>query len=311
MNNKEIQKQLCYMYDVADYSANYNYWFNKLLAFCLNMFRYNNLTDTLLAREIEANLILTGYSVIIPKNANLYALQSQPYGFNEYLNPDMATWANPILGSGSVKLGESAEIIYNSPLQYSILGRRTDGGLYTFIAHYASLLADCNSTSSIYAVNARAPYLPVSKSDSVTASIKKFFNMIRLGKRAIITDDYILDSVKSIDIGKGSGNDNMMSWLQATDKILEQFYRDIGIKFSNQKKENLTESEVNVNDQLRIISIDQMLQERKEGIDRVNKLFGTDITVDINPILKEVQANNDNSDYTNKSSDGSAENTDI
>lgn len=310
MNNKDIQKQLCYMYDVADYGANYNYWFNKLLAFCLNLFRYGNTTETLKPREIEANLILTGYSVIIPKNAKLYALQSQPYGFDEYINPNMATWANPILGSGNVKLGESAEIIYNSPLQYSILGRRTDGGLYTFIAHYASLLADTNSTSSIYAVNARAPYLPVSKSDSVTASIKKFFNMIRLGKRAIITDDYILDSVKSIDIGKGSGNDNMMSWLQATDKILEQFYRDIGIKFSNQKKENLTESEVNVNDQLRIISIDQMLQERKEGVERVNKLFGTDITVEINPILKEVEVN-DNSGDTNKPSDGSAEDVDL
>lgn len=310
MNNKDIQKQLCYMYDVADYGANYNYWFNKLLAFCLNLFRYGNTSETLKPREIEANLILTGYSVIIPKNANLYAIQSQPYGFDEYINPDMATWANPILGSGNVKFGESAEIIYNSPLQYSILGRRTDGGLYTFIAHYASLLADTNSTSSIYAVNARAPYLPVSKSDSVTASIKKFFNMIRLGKRAIITDDYILDSVKSIDIGKGSGNDNMMSWLQATDKILEQFYRDIGIKFGNQKKENLTESEVNVNDQLRIISIDQMLQERKEGVERVNKLFGTDITVEINPILKEVEVN-DNSGDTNKPSDGSTEDADI
>lgn len=310
MKNKDIERRLCFMYDVADYECNYNYWFNKLLAFCLNLFIYDDTPETLPGREIEGNLILAGYSLIIPKNAKLYAIQSAPYGFNEYLNPDAATWANPILGSGTVKLGESAEIIYNSPLQYSILGRRTDGSLYTFIAHYASLLADTNSTTSMYAVNARMPYIPVSKSDSVTASIKKFFNLLRLGKRAIITDDYIIDSVKSIDIGKGSGNDNMMSWLQATDKILEQFYRDIGIKFSNQKKENLTESEVNVNDQLRLISLDQMLREREEGIDRVNKLFGTNIKVKLNPLLKEVEAD-DNSGNTDKPTDGTTEESDI
>ena len=310
MKNKDIEKKLCNMYDVADYESNYNYWFNKLLAFCLNLFIYEELPESLKAREIEGNLILTGYSLIIPKNSKLYAIQSAPYGYNEYLNPNEATWANPILGNGAVKFGESAEIIYNSPLQYSILGRRTDGSLYSFIAHYASLLADTNSTASMYSVNARMPYIPVSKSDSVTASIKKFFNMLRLGKRAVITDDYIIDCVKSIDIGKGSGNDNMMSWLQATDKILEQFYRDIGIKFSNQKKENLTESEVNVNDQLRLISLDQMLREREEGIERVNKLFRTNIKVKLNPLLKEVDVN-DNTRDTNKPIDGATEESDI
>lgn len=310
MKNKEIEKKLCSLYDVANYEDNYNYWFNKLLAFCLNLFVYDGLPKSLKAREIEGNLIITGYSLVIPKRSKLYAIQSEPYGYNEYLNPNEATWANPVLGSGTVKIGETAEIIYNSPLQYAILGRRTDGGLYTFIAHYASLLADTNSTASMYSVNARMPYIPVSKSDSVTASIKKFFNMLRLGKRAIITDDYIIDSVKSIDIGKGSGNDNMMSWLQATDKILEQFYRDIGIKFSNQKKENLTESEVNVNDQLRLISLDQMLREREEGINRVNTLFGTNIKVKINPVLKEVEAD-DNSGDTNQPTDGATEESNI
>lgn len=306
MNNKDIERQIKTMYDVSNVRSNYFYWFNKLLNFCLPIMKYENLPDTIPAREIESRLIITCHADFIPKNGKLYVMDSEPYDYDEYMNPTKATYFNIKLGSGNVTYGRSAEVVYNNSLKYNVMGLKSDGGLYTLIAKYSATLAHIESTANIYAVNNRSTFLPVAKSDSVAASLKKFFGSLFLGKREIISDDYILDQVKSIDIGTNKTNDNEMSWLQARDKVLEQFFRDIGVKFSNQKKENLTTDEVNSNDQLLLISWDDMLNERKEGIERVNKLFGTNISVNINPkyIVKGV---NDNgyTDFKNKFTDGS------
>ena len=49
----------------------------------------------------------------------------------------------------------------------------------------------------------------------------------------------------------------------------------------NPKKAQVTEDEVNSNSQVLLISLKDMLKERQEGVDRVNKMFGLNITVDI------------------------------
>lgn len=58
------------------------------------------------------------------------------------------------------------------------------------------------------------------------------------------------------------------------------------------KKAQVTDDEVDSNDQILLISTDDMLKERKEGLERVNDMFGTDIQVRLNPKfdVKEVKA---------------------
>ena len=59
------------------------------------------------------------------------------------------------------------------------------------------------------------------------------------------------------------------------------FYRDIGVKMYNPKRAQVNSEEVEANDQLLLISKDDMLKERKEGLERINDMFGTDINVKI------------------------------
>ena len=54
----------------------------------------------------------------------------------------------------------------------------------------------------------------------------------------------------------------------------------------NPKKAQVSEDEIVANSQILLISTDDMLKERREGIERVNELFGTSITVDLNPKYK-------------------------
>lgn len=50
----------------------------------------------------------------------------------------------------------------------------------------------------------------------------------------------------------------------------------------NPKKAQVNEEELQVNDQLLLISLDDMLKARVEGLEKVNKMFGTDIKVRLN-----------------------------
>ena len=187
---KDLKKQIEFLYDTADVTVSYSYWFNKLLALTLTMFDYKGLPDSLPQREIEAQLQLTGHCVLFLKNGLLRTTNTGLYGFDAYYQPTNYVWAQPFMGSNQGKSldDENCCIIYNDVLKDNIQGVPVEGGLYTFISHYARILADITSTTSIYLVNMRITSFPIAKNDSVRASIEKFFNAFTLGRREIIND---------------------------------------------------------------------------------------------------------------------------
>ena len=193
-------------------------------------------------------------------------------------------FANPVIQSGKeYKIGEDCEVIYNSSLYNNILYVPSDGSMLTFLSRYARQLADIESTINIYAVNSRLTSIPVTDDQNVTNSIKAFFKKLAFGERAIVTDNNIVENFRNIDINRTNVVDGINDWIIARDKILEMFFRDIGLKMYNPKKAQVTEDEVEANTQILIISTDDMLKERQKGVERVNDMFGTSISVKLNP----------------------------
>lgn len=285
---KILKETLKIMYSVNDVETGYNYWFNKLLARCMSIFDWTNLPDSLPEREIELNILLTGHCVIFKKNDEIVTQCTTLYG-NEnsiYYYPTKAIYANPKIGYGMLDISKDCEIVYNTPLQNNIFYMNSDGGMLTFIQRYARQLADIESSINIYTVNTRAVSYPTACNDNVRASIEKFMDKIAIGKRAVISDNAIIEQFRNVDITRGTFRDGINDLLIARDKILEQFYRDIGVKFYNPKKAQVTEDEVESNDQLLLISLKDMLKERKSGLERVNARYGTNIGVDISDEFK-------------------------
>ena len=277
-------KDIDSLYDVSDVKNGFNYWFWKLLNICISMFDYEGLPPMLPSREIESNLILTNHCVVFQDDKNqLITASTNIYGYDVYYNPTEAIYANPLLKMKKLSIGQNCEIVYNNNLKDNINYIPSDGSLKTFIYRYSRMLADVESTISIYTVNARLTSYPVASNDKVANSIKSFFKQLRRGKNAIISDDAIIQEFRNIDINRSHINDSLIDLLVARDKILEMFYRDIGVKMYNSKRAQVTEEEVEANDQLLLISKDDMLKERVEGFNRINDMFGTNITVKINP----------------------------
>lgn len=283
MNIKETKKLLKTMYNVRDVEGGYWFWFWKLYNLVIDIFDYENLPENISKIDIENNLILLGYCGIIDKGGKLYAPFTRIFDYDVNYQPTKLVFANPrLIDYRTFTIGDNCEVIYNTSMRYRVWNLKVDGGLVTFIGRYARQLADVEATLNIYTVNSRITSYPTADGDKMASSIKAFFDKITLGENAVISDDAIINRFRNVDINRANIRDGVNDWLIARDKILEQFYRDIGVRMNNPKKAQVNEEEIEANDQLLLISIDDMFKARAEGLERVNNMFGTDIRVSIN-----------------------------
>ena len=284
--NKKNKKRLEWMYDVADVSSGYDFWFYKLLNYCLGIYKYTGLPSSLPGREILMNLIMTGHAVIFQKGTDLVTTKTVLYDFDMYYRPTKATYGNVKLLSRTLNLGKDAEVVYLNHIAGNVLTNQVvDSGLRSFILRYARQLADIESTANIYAVNMRMTSFPCASDDITKEQVENFYKKIALGERAVIMDNMILEMFRNVELANRITNDTLNDILIARDKVLANFFQDIGIKYrQEQKKAQLTEDEVEADEQVLVIDVEQMKEVQQEGFDRVNDLFGTDIRVEINPI---------------------------
>lgn len=286
MFNIGKKKQVKLIYDAADVTEGFSYWFYKLLNYCLGIYEYDELPDSLPGREILMNLILTGHAVIFQDRGKLVTTKTSLYDFDMYYRPIHATFGNVRIKSRTLNLGIDSEVVYLTHIQGNVLtDQMVDSGLRTFISRYARQLADIESTSNIYAVNMRATSYPTASDDQTKQQIEAFFNNLTLGKRAVIVDNIVQKSFTPLEISTSRFPDSLNDILIARDKILANFFQEIGIKYrQEQKKAQMTEDEIETDEQLLMLDVEQMRKVQQEGLDKVNDLFGTSITVKINPI---------------------------
>ena len=135
--------------------------------------------------------------------------------------------------------------------------------------------------------------MPVTEDQNVAQSIKLFFKRLVQGKREIITDNNLIESFRNVDIiPKTTDKDGINDWLIARDKILEQMFRELGVRMYQPKKAQVTESELESNDQVLLIALDDFLKARKEGLEMVAKLFNVEWGVDISPKFDIIKVQN-------------------
>ena len=287
--SKKIKNTLKNMYDVSDVRTGYDYWFFKLLGFCLSIFEYEGLPESIPSRELELLLILQGYATPFYDNhGDPVAIPTNIFGFDRYYTPINGTYGNALIPTKQLYFQnqsahvQNAVLMFNDDLHTNIFYLRAESTLLTLIQRYARRLADLESSENIYTVKTRFGNAPVGGTDSVRNSIKAFINRVKLGGFDTISDDSIISCFRTVDFSNAT-NENLMSFQTARDKILEQFYRDIGVKMANQKKAQVSQDEIESDEQLLLISLDDMLKVRKKGIEDFNKFFHTKASVKINP----------------------------
>lgn len=284
---QERFKNINKIYSVSNVTSGFHYWYWKLFNILLDMFKWEGLPDSLPSREIEIQLLLTGHCAVFEDKEELVTANTNLFGFDRYYKPTQCTFANPRMRSRTLTIGKDCVVIYNNSLCNNVSYLPTDGSLDSFICRYARQLADIESTINIYMVNNRASSYPIASNDSVKNSLTRFFSRLKNGENAVISDDAIIQQFRNVDILGRNQKDGINDLLIARDKIFEMFYREIGVKMYQPKKAQVNNEEVEANDQLLLLSHDDMQNARSEGARRLVELFGGRYGINVRVQLNE------------------------
>lgn len=249
------------------------------------IFRYKNLPDYMPVRDIE--LILQNYAFIYFKKVN-----DKIYGFfgglggmpNAYYQPTKITIANPYLSYFAVdnvnneddKLDENdGVLIWNDSAHLGL-------GLLNY--RYARLIAHSDISLKWGLVNSRTPSILKAKSDDDIKAIQEFYKDIESGTMKGIIDSDTLTSEGVTPISyQNNQNVNLTSIIEVRQYYWACWLNELGLQSNyNMKREAINGEEAGMNEEALKPLVDDMLEQRKLGIEKFNKLFGTNVEVEFN-----------------------------
>lgn len=252
----------------------------------LTMFEWKNLPDTLPAVEIEKQLQTNGYTIIGKVQGNVYAFQGGFSGQDPYNQPTTAIVNNPSLKyNGTFTINENCVIIKNDDMQQ---------GLIHIYNKYGMLLIENQITMLMTDYNYRMPFTISSKDDTTTQSAREYLQKIIDGSLGVIGEAKLFDALKVTPTNnKGV---NSFADLYGYQQFIEaQLNNTIGLATNNNmKRERLTTNEIEVNKNASFPLIDNMLRNRKQAVEKINKMFDLDIDVEFSSIWNSTNEDDNN-----------------
>lgn len=277
------------LYPVNSVKRGFAYWHNLLTEKCLDMYIYDGLPESIPAQYIERELIMFGYAPIFEIDGILNTAEGSLSGVGRYYLPTTFTYAVPWLRGGYRTVDKNCVIIWNS--KQDIYAR---AGFRDLISRYARQLADIESSINVVIVNQRATKMDVVADSQTAAEINRARDAIEAGSHYTVNQKSIIDRYFPKEWAASPVSNQITQMIDARDRILSNFLEEIGVKSINMnKKERMITTEVTADTQLLTVNVEDMLSERKAGIDRVNKMFGTNITVKRNPVYEVITEGGD------------------
>lgn len=256
----------------TNYKTFYNYRINQLLEYMMKLFTYRNLPRSIPDHEIDLYLFLYGHCGIVKNSdGDLIAVVPQMSDPTDYFDVFRKyTWATP-LHSGQVYIDKSGTIIDNTKLHNSS---------YPLIHTTAAKLAHIDTTMICTLVNARDTVAIKAISQKFAHDAESYQRQKYNGNPSFIVDRGF--STIDFEDCKTDRSFNVRELADTQQVILSEFFENIGINKTVEKRERLITAEADSNTELLKLNIQNMFDCRKEGIDRVNRLYGTNIIVECN-----------------------------
>lgn len=269
--SKEITYS-AYQKQIKDKDLFVREFIDRVLNMTSRMFIYDGLPESIPCVELERIMQTDGAVGVAEVEGVLYALGGTMGGeLDAYYKPTQYIVNNPYLRlSKTFTIGDDITIIRNTP---------DCGSILPTIGKYAVLYCDGLITLNLVSVLSRITMLISASDDKTKASADLFINKILRGDFAVIGENAFYKGVNMQTQTSGTA-------VQIPQLIeLLQYYRaimlqDIGLNSNyNMKRERLNTAELETNVDVLLPFVDSMLHERAEGVKRINKMFGTDISV--------------------------------
>lgn len=258
------------------------------------MFEYHGLPDTIIPEMMELFLQANGQVCITKVNGNLYALPGSLGGAPDpYYRPTLYVVANPGLGfSASLEVKNHLPPFNKQDYQGHCVLVKNDtlmrGLLYIF-SRYATQLAENDVSIRCAQINSRQQTLISASTDREIASANAYLDAIEKGKIVACAEESFLEGLNTTNVSTQSSN-SVIQLIELQQYLKASWFNEIGLNANfNMKREYLSEEELRASTDILLPLIDDMLVCRKEAMDWVNKVYGTNITVDKNSAWENKQ----------------------
>lgn len=290
---------LKHMYDLRNKEKSLTDFYFQTLNKSLRMFSYKNLPVPEL--EFEKQLQTAGYTVVFKYNDKIYCKPAALKGQEKspYNEPTIATVAIPALDLyKDYDLDREAVLVKNDFLQI---------GLNPIILSKGTQIIENRLTMYIKDVLSRAPFTITAQSDKSIQSAQMFINRLIDGEMAVIGEDTFLKDV-SVDSLNQSGQSQLSDLINYQTYLYGQLYNEIGLpSLSNEKKERLLASEVEGQQSTIRPLVDNMLECRKTGVEKMNKLFNGNVQVELDSVWNDVKTERQANAATTKTDENTNE----
>lgn len=249
------------------------------------MFKYDDLPDTLPQRELELIMQLKGNCTIgKDTQGKIYVFSGALGGvLNEYYLPTISIVVNPYLQfNKEFKIDVDCVVIWNDSLHI---------GLYPMFKRNARLLAECDLTLRLQCVNSRIPSILSSDDDNSKESCKQYFEDIESGEKiGVIGTNAFINGTGLKSQQYNQAQSQIKDVIELKQYILSNWWIELGLNANyNMKREAINSSESAINEETLLPLIDDMLKNRQEGIDKVNKMFNLNIKVKLSSAWEKLR----------------------
>ena len=259
----------------------FNSYIQYYLARCQSMFKYDGLPETIPAKWLEHYLFVNGQCVFIKNGEDLIVTTGGQGGDPDiYYIPTKYIVSNPYVKEEARKtytLGVDAVLIRNDTYSQ---------GLIPLLTRYCSQLAENDLTMQTADILSRA-MLTITATDTQTKeSVEKWLLDLRKGKLSAIGElpSMVGNQDRTVNITPFQAVASTITDLIEYHQYLKaSLYNELGLNANyNMKRESINSNESQLNDDMLHPLIDDMLARRREALEEVNKMFGTNITVEFN-----------------------------
>lgn len=253
-------------------------WFFKryLIQKILSVFKFDGIPETWAKDYFMYSLFVFGFVTVfetdkfgvIPQHCTLS-------GRDVFYRPNIAMVANPLIrGAQQLRIGVDCELVKMQP-DY--------GGCWDIVEYYADLMALTSESVVANLINSKMAYVFGAEDKASAESLKKLYDQIASGEPAAFADKKLFneDGSPSWVLFTQNLSQNYIGskLLEDLAKIDSRFNTDIGIPNVNiAKASGVTDSEVRSNNVDTQSKCKIWLETIQNGLDKVNNMFGLNIT---------------------------------
>lgn len=274
------------LYDFNDKERCQRNYIMYMLNRTQRLFEYKGLPDTIPQRMLEFMLQINGFACFAKHNGKLYAfyggLGGEP---DEYYRPTTCVVSNPALKfSDTFKIHENCVIVRNDSFLY---------GLIPLFSRYATAMVENDISFRMASINSRIEMLLSAPDDATKKAAEKFLDDLADGKLGVIAENAFLDGIKAQEVGRTMRT--FTDLIEYQQYLKASWFNEIGLNANyNMKREKLSTTESQMNNDALLPLVEDMLENRRQCIEEVNEMFGTEISVDFasswEKLIEEMEA---------------------